>query len=300
MVMVEPTMTWRCIRGVRVIAAVVLLAVCVVPGATAKFRIGLRVSDRTASVGQPVTVVVRSELDLDYSRMIAVAPGKRLYDVVGRVTGDSSRAKVNIPHDGFWVPLERIAPNRWGGVVELSRAGPWRLVVPNGAPEGFMIPPPAMQPVLVHASASSAGARDACPVTIPTRTVPAGAGFSAAGFNYGNARIRAHLYWPHGTLTAGILPDGAAMAIINPDGSIDAKVGWWLATPERFVVTGRRLDARAPPLRARIPAYESYGLGFRPVGLTFPTVGCWRVVGKLGSSSLTFVVRVTKIGERAS
>jgi hypothetical protein len=144
----------------------------------------------------------------------------------------------------------------------------------------------------VPGAAPSAGARS-CPVTIPAHKVRPG--FSAAGFNYGNSKLRAHLYWPRGTLSAGVLSDGGVMATIDRDGSISAKVGWWVATSERFTVTGRRLDAHARPLRAWIPRFESYGLGFRPVGLRFPTVGCWRVIGQLGRSSLTFVVKVTKI-----
>jgi hypothetical protein len=62
-------------------------------------------------------------------------------------------------------------------------------------------------------SASSSDGERSCPVTIPAkRKVPPGAGFSAAGFNYGNAHLRAALYWPHGVLIAGRLPDGGAMA----------------------------------------------------------------------------------------
>ena len=146
--------------------------------------------------------------------------------------------------------------------------------------------------------ASTSSASGSCPVTLPNRTVPPGAGFTAAGFNYGNAYLRAHLYWPHGTLTAGTLPDGGAMAIINPNGSISAKLGWWRGLPGKLVIRGRRLDAAAPPLRADVP--DGYGsLGFQATGLTFSTVGCWQVVGKVGRARLTFVVKVTKVKKRA-
>jgi hypothetical protein len=50
------------------------------------------------------------------------------------------------------------------------------------------------------------------------------------------------------------------------------------------------------PLHADIPPTQSYnrtGLGFIPTGLTFPTVGCWRIVGTQAGASLTFVVKVT-------
>ena len=144
------------------------------------------------------------------------------------------------------------------------------------------------------ASASLARPSGRCPVTIPTHTVPPDAGFSAAGFNYGNARLRVHLYWPRGTLPAGILPDGGSYAVVMDDGSIWAKVGWWRGLPRRLVITGRRLDAAAPPLQADVPG--GYGeQGFVPSGLIFPTVGCWRVRGRLGPAQLTFVVKVTKL-----
>jgi hypothetical protein len=144
--------------------------------------------------------------------------------------------------------------------------------------------------------ASTSNTRRSCPVTLPNWIVPPNAGFSAAGFNYGNARLRAQL-WPHGTLIAGILPDGSAWATINPNGSIDAKLGWWIGVPGNLIIKGHRLDASAPPLRADVP--YGYGLGFQPSGLTFSTVGCWKVVGKVGRASLTFVVKVTKVKKRA-
>jgi hypothetical protein len=131
--------------------AVAVLALCVVPGASAKFKLWLDLGDSTPAVGQPVTVVLRSGIDLDYDlKLIAVAPGKSWYDVVGVVTGDSRIAKAKIPRDGFAVPVTRVAPNRWRGRVKFPRAGRWLLIIPNGAPRGFMIPPPVMRPVVVR------------------------------------------------------------------------------------------------------------------------------------------------------
>jgi hypothetical protein len=139
-----------------------------------------------------------------------------------------------------------------------------------------------------------------CPVTVANGRVPPEVRrFGGAEFTYGNADLRVRP-WPHGTLIAGRFPDGGAMAIINRDGSISAKLAWWRGMSNklvgrRLVVSGRRIDAPAPPLRASVPV--GYGaLGIQPTGLTFPTVGCWQVVGKQGRASLTFVVKVTKIG----
>ena len=48
-------------------------------------------SDTTPKAGRPLTVTVRTSWvvpPLDWLRLIAVAPGKGWYDVVGKVTGD--------------------------------------------------------------------------------------------------------------------------------------------------------------------------------------------------------------------
>jgi hypothetical protein len=140
-------------------------------------------------------------------------------------------------------------------------------------------------------------------VTLPRKLPPAprAAGFASPNFDYGNDYLRVRL-WPHGTLIAGRLPDGGSMAVIRRDGSIDAKLAWWRGLPDKLVgrklvVSGRRLDAPAPPLRADVP--DGYGsLGIQPTGPRFPTVGCWRVVGRQGQISLTFVVKVVKIRPR--
>jgi hypothetical protein len=133
------------------LALVAAVALCAAPAASAKFKITLAVGDRTPTVGQPVAVVVRSERRLEYDlELIAVAPDKALFDVVGVVTGDASTAKAVIPRDGFAVPLSRVAPNRWRGLVTFPRPGRWRVLVPNGAAEGFTLPPPAMLSLVVR------------------------------------------------------------------------------------------------------------------------------------------------------
>lgn len=132
----------------------------------------------------------------------------------------------------------------------------------------------------------------ACPVTVPGR--PSASGGGARAFSYGGHRLRVHIYWPGGTLPAGMLPDGGSMATVAQDGSIHAKVGWWRGGPGRLRITGRRLDGPASALHAHVPA--GYGArGFQPSGIVFPTPGCWRVVGTSGDARLAFVVRVTTL-----
>ena len=130
-----------------------------------------------------------------------------------------------------------------------------------------------------------------CPGTRPSRTPP----FRGEDFNYGNRYLGAAL-WQHGRLVAS--RGGATWAQILPDGSIWAKVGWWRAVRGRLTIRGERLDAPAAPLRASVPT--GYGsIGFQSTGLTFPTTGCWRVVGRVAAHELEFVVFVTKRALRA-
>ena len=127
-----------------------------------------------------------------------------------------------------------------------------------------------------------------CPVTLPNGKGPA----SSEGLRYGNRSLAVAL-WAKGRLVAGRLPDGSSYADIKPDGSIVAKLGWWRAVEGPLVIEGERLDGRSAPLRADVP--DGYGpTGFLPSLLTFPTQGCWKVVGSIGRTSLTFVVLVRK------
>jgi hypothetical protein len=80
---------------------------------------------------------------------------------------------------------------------------------------------------------------------------------------------------------------------VKANGSIHVKFPWWRATEGMLTITGRRLDARARPLTARIP--PSYGtIGFQATTIVFPTRGCWSVTGRVASARLTFVVKVLR------
>lgn len=118
-----------------------VLALVLCTSASAKFQISVAASDPTPAVGQRITVTVRSERRLDYNlRLIAVAPGRDIFRVVATITGDTSRPDPNIARNGFEVPLVRIAPDRWRGTVRFRSTGRWRVVVPNGAPVGVVMP----------------------------------------------------------------------------------------------------------------------------------------------------------------
>ncbi len=133
-------------RGTKVLVVAAVAAALAAPAALAKGRITVSVGDRTPRVGQAFAVDVRTGFVVpadDWLRLIAVAPGKEWYQVVGTVTGDSSRTHAKIPQDGFEIALERIAPKHWRAHVTLPRPGRWRIVLPNGTHLGFAVPPPA-------------------------------------------------------------------------------------------------------------------------------------------------------------
>ena len=103
--------------------------------------------------------------------------------------------------------------------------------------------------------------------------------------------------YSNGKLWVGGLGDGGVIRadsrFVAPDGSVRWKLGWWRKVHGALEISGRRLDAPAPPLRADVPA--GYGAtGFQASGVTFPTEGCWRLTGRVGSTTLTFVTTVVK------
>src|SRR5207248_1340578 len=107
---------------------------------------------------------------------------------------------------------------------------------------------------------------DTCPVTVPNKSTPPGE--RSSSFHHGNGVLWTVL-WPGGRVIA-------AASDILPDGSIGVKFPWWRGGEGKLIITGRRLDAPAPPMKALIP--EGYGdVGFQASGLIFPSIGCWEI-----------------------
>jgi hypothetical protein len=132
---------------------------------------------------------------------------------------------------------------------------------------------------------------EGCPVTLPNSTPPV----TGQDFNYGDRQL-AVAFWQEGRLVGSRVPHGSSWGVVNPDGSIYAKLGWWRGAAGRLTIVGERLDAPGPPLRADVPA--GYGsTGFQATGLIFPTPGCWKVVGSVAGHDIAFVVLVTKRGK---
>jgi hypothetical protein len=128
-----------------------------------------------------------------------------------------------------------------------------------------------------------------CPVTVPTRaSIPGHRAdvLFGADRSYGNGRL-----WVGGLGDGGVIRAG--QDFVAPDGSVRWKLGWWREVPGRLEISGRLLDDPAPPLRAVVPA--GYGeLGFQSSGVSFPSEGCWKLTGRVGSTVLTFVVSVVR------
>jgi hypothetical protein len=101
----------------------------------------------------------------------------------------------------------------------------------------------------------------------------------------------------NGKLWVAQQADGVIRAdsqMIDKDGAISWKFGWFRVAAGELTITGRRVDAPAPPLRSEVPS--GYGdAGFQPSGVYFPTEGCWEVSGHVGTTTLTFVTFVIKV-----
>lgn len=138
-----------------------------------------------------------------------------------------------------------------------------------------------------------------CRATIPNGSSPPGEGSPQ---HHGNGKLWTALgrqgtflvaprsapesYGPHGELAV----DG----VLRPDGSVGIKAPWWRGpgVSGRVRLEARRLDAAAPRVDYTVPR-SGYGLtGFQAMGLSLPTVGCWRITGSVANASLTFVTLV--------
>lgn len=136
---------------------------------------------------------------------------------------------------------------------------------------------------------------DSCHVTRPNGIV---AGSSERNKeSYGNALLSVGPFglWPNGTVV--FKPGGPGFQ--TQDGALGMKFYWTRGVRGKLKVTGRRIDADAPPLRfgTGTPNSESDGLASY---LIFPTPGCWEVTAQIGDradSKIVFVTRVEKIGE---
>jgi hypothetical protein len=132
-----------------------------------------------------------------------------------------------------------------------------------------------------------------CPVTVPNGTKPPpkplGIGWHGNG-----------LLW---TLLA---PDGiyaAPPARVRADGSILDELRWATRSRNRAPsVSGRRLKARAPPLRVlavRRRSSRSRKAAFWAIAAVFPAPGCWRITARVADIRLTYALNVVVLKNTA-
>jgi hypothetical protein len=123
-------------------------------------------------------------------------------------------------------------------------------------------------------------------------TIPAGveSGGRHDPYHHGDSDLSVAL-WSNGI----VLFHQGGHGFRTRDGGLGTKFGWRRGVTGKLKITGRRLDAAAPPLRAHIPF--GYGeRGFQSTYIIFPTTGCWEVTGKAAEASLTFVTQVERLG----
>lgn len=126
-----------------------------------------------------------------------------------------------------------------------------------------------------------------CAVTPYLTSAPTGPGTMAISTD-GRPVSFTETWYGNDALWAGLSPSTFGRWFAGEDGN---KVLWVREVAGMLTVEGRRLDAEAPPLMARVP--DGYGdLGYQASGVVFPTEGCWEIVGKVAERELRFVVAV--------
>ncbi len=116
-----------------------------------------------------------------------------------------------------------------------------------------------------------------------------------------NAPFAREFWYGSEALWTSLNADGTWRELPHNTGGYTQKVFWWRKgyswtdEPEpELSVTGRRLDASAPPLHASkatnafAPDIQSAML----VGVDVPTPGCWEITGRYGGRELSFTVWV--------
>ena len=134
-----------------------------------------------------------------------------------------------------------------------------------------------------------------CPVTVPQD--PA----FIPPVPYDKLGVKGYFWYGSTTLWTAIPTDAVWYSLPhNPKGYTQKVVWWrdgyvWDKEPEpKLIVSGERLDAKAPPLNVSIAngVYASDIGSAMMVGVDIPTPGCWKITGKYKDAELSFVVWV--------
>lgn len=150
----------------------------------------------------------------------------------------------------------------------------------------------ALQPEVVSSSPPAE-----CPVTTAAKQ----ASFQAPKPYSPDAPWGGMFWYGTDNLWTALPTDGVWAALPNNPEGYTQKIFWWSdlyvlkdELEPALEVTGRRLDAEAPPLKTYGATNASASdIGDAMLtGVDFPTLGCWEVTGRYRESELTFVVWV--------
>ena len=161
---------------------------------------------------------------------------------------------------------------------------------------------PAITSSVAPVIATSAGAAAIPPAACPVTQRPNPSFIPPSPYPPVPPPLYAGEFWS-GTerLWTMVRADGTWRHLPYANGSYTQKVFWWRrgydwqTDPEpNLTVTGRRLDAPAPPMRvSRATNGFRDDIGsFMLVGVDIPSLGCWEITGQIAGSSLRFVVWV--------
>jgi hypothetical protein len=207
---------------------------------------------------------------VNQGKILAARPQGALgarYLVVYRVPGEGTRSLIR----------QELYPYAAKPVSHMPTQRFWRA---RTAPGGWYEWGPGLKAALVKAGLPATRPaqrqQSACPVTtseLPSR-------------RYGSQRL-----WV-------ILPPAGILRVQRnqpDDGMFGTKLGW---IPDRnrnltLTVSGRRLDAPGRMVvRGVFWGHSSTGKGSWASAVAFPTGGCWRITGRAGPTTLSYVVRV--------
>jgi hypothetical protein len=148
-----------------------------------------------------------------------------------------------------------------------------------------------------RASASAGGQpRFHCALTRPNGLAPPGEGGRPSDFGSGGLWTELPLDGVLAISASRPRAPGTVFGEVHRDGSLTTKFPWWGAkrAGRTLVVTGRRLDAYAKPLRTRIEPGFTSAPHFWASRITFSAPGCWAVTAAAGRETLSFVVEVRR------
>jgi hypothetical protein len=143
------------------------------------------------------------------------------------------------------------------------------------------------------AAPGPAVAAASCPVTIPTSK-------QARYGTYSNAFL-ATTPGPKDVLPAIPIDSKAKDKPPGWDTPFFSALKWYRWQPAPLTVTGRRLDAAAPPLLFRTPGNAPPSdEGFVTTYLYLPSAGCWEITGHTPAGALTLVTRFVPVDPSTS